>query len=111
MVRCFRVFGNDAVYPVTPPRFSLNGYNIFDSGGFPVRFVHDATPAKLPDGDWGAGILVKRGDQLPAAGDGVMITTKDGAELTADIVEVVEVRPRRGGRLFVCELENQEWVD
>ena len=77
-----------------------------------MRFVHDATPAKLPAGDeWGAAVLVKRGDQLPAAGDGVLITTKDGLELTADIVQVVEVKPRRGGRQYVCSLRNQEWVE
>ena len=41
----------------------------------------------------------------------MLITTKDGLELTADIVQVVEVKPRRGGRLFICALRNQEWVD
>ena len=79
-----------------------------------MRF--EGAPAKLPgarpDGEeWGAGIFVERGDHLTEAGDDVLITTRDGLELTADVEEVVEVRPRRGGRLFVCSLENQDWVD
>ena len=81
-----------------------------------MRFVHDAKPAKLPgdrpDGEeWGAAVLVKRGDHEPETGDEVLITTKDGAEISADVVEVVQVLPRRGGRLFLCELENQTWED
>ena len=71
----------------------------------------EATPTKLDSGEWGAGIFVEKGDQLPAAGAAVRVRTRGGAEMLADVEEVIEVRPRRGGRQFVCSLKNEEWED
>ena len=71
----------------------------------------EGTPAKLPDGEWGAALFVASGDTAPAAGDKVLVRTRGGAAMTAEVSEVVETRLRRGGRQFVCALERQEWLD
>ena len=72
----------------------------------------EGTPAKLPDsGEWGAALFVESGDTAPAAGDKVLVRTRGGAAMTAEVSEVVETRLRRGGRQFACSLTNEEWLD
>ena len=71
----------------------------------------EGTPAKLDSGEWGAALFVASGDTAPGAGDRVRVITKGGAEMLAEVSEVVETRLRRGGRQLICALTNEEWQD
>lgn len=70
----------------------------------------EGTPAKLDDGEWGALIWSEAGDGEPVEGDQVLVKTRTGLRLRAQIEEVQDVALRRGGRIFICALENQNWL-